>query len=222
MGVRYLYEDIQTVQPGSPATDVGGQGDRWGFTLIELLVVIAIIAILAALLLPALSRARQMGLGAACQNNLRQLQLASLAYSHDHNDHLVPNSYVYVSDETNAPELASFSWCPGNVRIDEGTSNISRGLLYPYLTSHGVYRCPGDRKLNQFAGDPPRLRYRTRSYNLDGWLNSDVLPESVKTLTEASVKGTAEVFSFIDTHEEGIIDPTFGVDRKSTRLNSSH
>src|SRR5438552_11363357 len=64
---------------------------RPAFTLIELLVVIAIIAILAALLLPALSKAKALGLSASCLNNLRQLQLGWLTYAHDNSEWMPPN-----------------------------------------------------------------------------------------------------------------------------------
>ena len=67
-------------------------GPERGFTLIELLVVIAIIAILASLLLPALSRAKMSAQGAACSNNIRQLSLAWLIYADDFNQLLVNNS----------------------------------------------------------------------------------------------------------------------------------
>lgn len=66
------------------------------FTLIELLVVIAIIAILAALLLPSLSKSKGSALTASCQNNLRQLQICWQLYAGDNQDILPPNDFVYV------------------------------------------------------------------------------------------------------------------------------
>ena len=93
------------------------------FTLIELLVVIAIIAILASLLLPALAKAKENGRMASCFNNLRQLSIASMIYSLDHNGRLPTfRDWLYTRP-----------------------ANLTSGKLYPYLKKKEVYLCPTDK-----------------------------------------------------------------------------
>ena len=137
-----------------------GWGFRRAFTLIELLVVIAIIAILAALLLPALAGAKTKAQGIQCLSNLKQLQLAFLLYPDDNNDSLTSSGYTLPVEPT--------AWVNGwedfnganPDNTDPGTLlDPKRAKFAPYLTGIGVYRCPADRSPVNVNGQPvPRLR----------------------------------------------------------------
>ena len=181
------------------------------FTLIELLVVIAIIAILAGLLLPSVDRARRAGLSTQCLNHLRQLQIGSLNYSHEHNDGLLPNHYVYGTTDSNTPYQTAYSWCPGDARRDTTPSNIQSGALFAYVPTPKVYRCPADRAIARTEADPPRPVPRTRSYNLSLSLNSLWQPRGVTTLSAAARRNVDGIFAFIEVDELCILDPTFGM-----------
>jgi prepilin-type N-terminal cleavage/methylation domain-containing protein/prepilin-type processing-associated H-X9-DG protein len=189
-----------------------------GFTLVELLVVIAIIAILAALLLPALGRAKEKAQTTVCVNNLKELSACLHLYSVDNSDYLVPNnSVINWIGQTNIDFDAS--WWVGDARHDATTTNFPEGLLYPYNTSPATYHCPADKStIEDFNGNKlPQLR--TRSYNLSQSINGypeydDVMVRLIPCFRKfSSIRnpGTDKCFTFIDELEETLLDAEFGM-----------
>jgi prepilin-type N-terminal cleavage/methylation domain-containing protein/prepilin-type processing-associated H-X9-DG protein len=181
-----------------------------GFTLIELLVVIAIIAILAALLLPVLAKAKEKGRGIACLSNTKQLALAWLMYTQD-------NKERFVNDK----------WVDGDPYMDwqNSSSNTNTAsLLDPeqsyfaeYLKSVGVFKCPSD---TQQALNGRRVRSYSMNAALEGvGLNPSPTPQSptgriypskgARTMSDLRWPGPVMTWLIVDEHPDSINDGVF-------------
>ncbi len=189
---------------------------RHGFTLIELLVVIAIIAILAAMLLPALSKAKSKAQGISCMNNLKQLQMAVIMFVDDNEDRLPENT----------GSLNAIGWVNGKLTWDSkaapnldntNTVKLTEGQLGPYVAKNtGVFKCPADRldgawgprvrsvAMNAFIGDSKDIANNISGQTIKTW-------KRFLKSSDLTSPGPANTWVMLDQCPDSIDDGLFSI-----------
>jgi prepilin-type N-terminal cleavage/methylation domain-containing protein/prepilin-type processing-associated H-X9-DG protein len=209
-----------------------------GFTLIELLVVIAIIAILAAMLLPALSAAKQRAQGIQCMNNKRQLTLAWKMYANDNNGNFVVNGsgLAEVDSGTSGNAEAAAEWVAGWLDYNGSPDDTNLDLLinptYAKLADYmgraaGAYKCPADQSCNFGSTGLPRVR----STSMNAAVGADITPTGLANSgnwikyptynvfekeSEIIQPGPSDLWIFIDESPDSINDGSFAVQMPSS------
>jgi prepilin-type N-terminal cleavage/methylation domain-containing protein/prepilin-type processing-associated H-X9-DG protein len=204
------------------------------FTLVELLVVIAVIAILAALLLPALSKAKEKGKLAVCTNNERQLSIAWQLYAGDNDERLVRNGTgeVYSPDRGWLPSWVSGAFVSSvDCTNAELLVNPRYALFANYIRAVDVYKCPASRQVSRSSDAKPLEIPISRNYELNCWLAPEgnglpMPPGSVyddltaqlstigrcvqfRKMSQVVSPGASLLFTFIDAQPDSICAPMY-------------
>ncbi len=180
--------------------------NKKAFTLIELLVVVAIIAMLMAVLVPALKRVKQQATGAACLANVKGLSTCWHTYAMDNKEHLVfghaPNPGRYDSKQqywVSFPqdEQGNYKGNPGEVTLQYEQNGIRKGALFPYVSSYDAYHCPGDKSKMLFA-DQYTNKPWWNSYSIPGLMNGEATfwsdPKVVNKMSDIVNPGNKIIF----------------------------
>lgn len=199
-----------------------------GFTLIELMVVIVVIAIMAALLLPALNRTKEQAKGTACRSNMKQLSLAFLMYAEDNEDTLpwpggegraINNPDDYTADWCATPdEMRMIPFTAASANVPGFGHNAEVGSIFPYVTSQPrrsyspdnktvtpVYRCPSSGAL----GDALRVNYSANGWTEPGTVIKGVVVVPPNGVAASAVSDPSRKVMLVNEDPRGMKTPAF-------------